>query len=174
VGIERRWFFPPSGEDEAERRLTAIRAWLQGKPPVAWMWLRSELRGEHDESHDEHGIALWLEQQPEYQAAIRQLFTPDEIASVPRTYSQYSDPLSYDVALWLAPGGLWFPRPQSPEWRIWWKQVGGDPERYWRNEPLFGYPTTVLGHFARWSAAGVLAAIAIVGIYFWFKLKSGQ
>ena len=63
--------------------------------------------------------------------------------------------------------------PGSGEWAAWWKKVGGDPEKYWKNEPVFGYPQTWLGHLLRWSFGAFCVVVMIWGMAACVRLRSG-
>ncbi len=162
-------------EDAREFRETTeiCRRWLKGKSPAHWLWLARSFVGSHGETHDERGIRAWIESQPEHKAALEAGCTEKEIEAIDASLKPYSDPATYDLyknRLMMRKG---VPRPGTAEWKIWWKKVGGNPERYWANEPLFGYPETILGHVARWGCGALSLAVVIWSVWAFYKIKAG-
>lgn len=160
-------------EEEFRETIRTCLAWLEGKPAECWLWLARQNTGDHGEYHDDRGIRKWIESRPEYRAAIAGGFSEDEIEAVGARWRPYDDAATYDLYrnyFWI---GRSFPRPGSGEWAAWWKKVGGDPEKYWKNEPVFGYPQTWLGHLLRWSFGAFCVVVMIWGMAACVRLRSG-
>ncbi len=154
------------GDIEAERHLAATKKFLADKDPIVWFVVAME-----DGHHDEYGVREWVRQQPQYAEAKRQVAAGAE-PCWPPNFKSWLNTSVYDY--YRDTYGLVkdHPRPGSPEFDEWWKTVRGDPEKYWANEPVMGYPKTITGKIARYAFAALMIAFIVWMCVLYVGIKS--